>query len=138
MATWQGWNGLKLEIGLTADDDGAQYFHVGYNNVGLDPARRSHEYGGAEETAPTTVNATPIPQARAACSSQASAGAEVPGPYAGKPPGPTDSEGYEGPRPRDPGKETRTSQVRRRDDRRQGRPTTAKNLAKHQATKHSP
>ena len=63
----------KLEIDLTADDDGAQYYcHVGYNDVGLDTGTTLVNIE-AEETAPTTVNATPI---RMRLFSQASAGAK--------------------------------------------------------------
>ena len=72
----------KLEIDLTADDDGAQYYcHVGYNNVGLDTGTTLVNIE-AEETAPTTVNATPIRTRR--LFSQASAGARSSWPYAGK------------------------------------------------------
>lgn len=64
----------KLEIDLTADDDGAQYYcHVGYNDVGLDTGTTLVNIE-AEETAPTTVNATPIRTRR--LFSQASAGAK--------------------------------------------------------------
>ena len=64
----------KLEIDLTADDDGAQYYcHVGYNDVGLDTGTALVNIE-AEETAPTTVNATPIRTRR--LFSQASAGAK--------------------------------------------------------------
>ena len=63
-----------LEIDLTADDDGAQYYcHVGYNDVGLDTGATLVNIE-AEETAPTTVNATPIRTRR--LFSQASAGAK--------------------------------------------------------------
>ena len=65
----------KLEIDLTADDDGAQYYcHVGYNDVGLDTGTTLVNIIEAEETAPTTVNATPIRTRR--LFSQASAGAK--------------------------------------------------------------
>ena len=64
----------KLEIDLTADDDGAQYYcHVGYTEVGLDTGTTLVNIE-AEETAPTTVNATPIRTRR--LFSQASAGAK--------------------------------------------------------------
>ncbi len=73
----------KLEIDLTADDDGAQYYcHVGYNDVGLDTGTTlvNIEAGG---DGATTVNATPIrsapPVLTGKCGRQ-----EVPGPYAGK------------------------------------------------------
>lgn len=63
-----------LGIDLTADDDGAQYYcHVGYNDVGLDTGMTLVNIE-AEETAPTTVNATPIRTRR--LFSQASAGAK--------------------------------------------------------------
>ena len=63
-----------LGIDLTADDDGAQYYcHVGYNDVGLDTGVTLVNIA-TEETAPTTVNATPIRTRR--LFSQASAGAK--------------------------------------------------------------
>lgn len=63
-----------LEIDLTADDDGAQYYcHVGYTNVGLDTGITLVNIA-PKETAPTTVNATPIRTRR--LFSQASAGAK--------------------------------------------------------------
>ena len=62
-----------LELDLTANDDGAQYYcHVGYNNIGLDTGVTLVNIA-AEETAPATVNATPI---RMRLFSQASAGAK--------------------------------------------------------------
>lgn len=63
-----------LGIDLTADDDGAQYYcHVGYNDVGLDTGITLVNIA-AEETKPTTVNATPIRTCR--LFSQASEGAK--------------------------------------------------------------
>lgn len=63
-----------LEIDLTADDDGAQYYcHVGYNDVGLDTGVTLVNIA-AEEMKPTTVNAAPIRTRR--LFSQASAGAK--------------------------------------------------------------
>ena len=63
-----------LEIDLTAEDDGAQYYcHVGYNNVGLDTGVTLVNIA-AEEKAPETVNAAPIRTRR--LFSQASAGAK--------------------------------------------------------------
>ena len=62
-----------LEIDLTADDDGAQYYcHVGYTNVGLNTGITLVNIA-PKETAPTTVNAAPI---RMRLFSQASAGAK--------------------------------------------------------------
>lgn len=64
----------KLEIDLTADDDGAQYYcHVGYNDVGLDTGVTLVNIA-AEETKPTTVNAAPVRTRR--LFSQASADAK--------------------------------------------------------------
>lgn len=49
-----------LELDLTANDDGAQYYcHVGYNDVGLDTGITLVNIA-PEKTEPTTVNATPI------------------------------------------------------------------------------
>ncbi len=74
MATSRAGTAAKLEIDLTADDDGAQYYcHVGYNDVGLNTGTTLVNIE-AEETAPTTVNATPIRTRR--LFSQASAGAK--------------------------------------------------------------
>ena len=63
-----------LELDLTTNDDGAQYYcHVGYNNVGLDTGVTLVNIA-AEEKAPETVNAAPIRTRR--LFSQASAGAK--------------------------------------------------------------
>lgn len=63
-----------LKLDLTTNDDGAQYYcHVGYNNVGLDTGITLVNIA-PKETAPTTVNATPIRTRR--LFSQASAGAK--------------------------------------------------------------
>ena len=88
----------KLEIDLTADDDGAQYYcHVGYNDVGLDTGTTLVNIE-AEETAPTTVNATPIRTRR--LFSQASAGAKKFLDHTlVNTAGPTDSEGSKDPAP---------------------------------------
>ena len=53
----------KLEIDLTANDDGAQYYcHVGYNDVGLDTGITLVNIAPdqPDQTALTTVNVTPI------------------------------------------------------------------------------
>lgn len=73
----------KLEIDLTADDDGAQYYcHVGYNDVGLDTGTTLVNIE-AEETGAHNGERHPDPHAppvlTGKCGRQ-----EVPGPYAGK------------------------------------------------------
>lgn len=85
-----------LEIDLTADDDGAQYYcHVGYNDVGLDTGVTLVNIA-AEETKPTTVNAAPIRTRR--LFSQASADAKKFLDHTlVNTAGPTDSEGSKGP-----------------------------------------
>ena len=50
----------KLEIDLTADDDGAQYYcHVGYNDVGLDTGVTLVNIA-TEETAPIPLAESPL------------------------------------------------------------------------------
>ena len=110
----------KLEIDLTADDDGAQYYcHVGYNDVGLDTG-----------TTPTTVNATPIRTRR--LFSQASAGAKKFLDHTlVNTAGPTDSEGSKDPEtpetPTNPDKSKSDNGAKT--DTKVKTTTTAKNLA---------
>lgn len=120
----------KLEIDLTADDDGALYYcHVGYNDVGLDTGTTLVNIE-AEETAPTTVNATPI---RTRCLfSQASAGAKKFLDHTlVNTAGPTDSEGSKDPEtpetPTNPDKPKSDNGAKT--DTKVKTTTTAKNLA---------
>lgn len=120
----------KLEIDLTADDDGAQYYcHVGYNDVGLDTGTTLVNIE-AEETAPTTVNATPIRTRR--LFSQASAGAKKFLDHTlVNTAGPTDSEGSKDPEtpetPTNPDKPKSDNGAKT--DTKVKTTTTAKNLA---------
>lgn len=120
----------KLEIDLTADDDGAQYYcHVGYNDVGLDTGTTLVNIA-AEETAPTTVNATPIRTRR--LFSQASAGAKKFLDHTlVNTAGPTDSEGSKDPEtpttPTNPDKPKSDNGAKT--DTKVKTTTTAKNLA---------
>lgn len=120
----------KLEIDLTADDDGAQYYcHVGYNDVGLDTGTTLVNIE-AEETAPTTVNATPIRTRR--LFSQASAGAKKFLDHTlVNTAGPTDSEGSKDPEtpetPTNPDKPKSDNGAKT--DTKTKTTTTAKNLA---------
>ena len=120
----------KLEIDLTADDDGAQYCcHVGYNDVGLDTGTTLVNIE-AEETAPTTVNATPIRTRR--LFSQASAGAKKFLDHTlVNTAGPTDSEGSKDPEtpetPTNPDKPKSDNGAKT--DTKAKTTTTAKNLA---------
>ena len=124
----------KLEIDLTADDDGAQYYcHVGYNDVGLDTGTTLVNIE-AEETAPTTVNATPIRTRR--LFSQASAGAKKFLDHTlVNTAGPTDFEGSKDPEtpttPETPETPTNPDKPKTDDETKTGAKatTTAKNLA---------
>ena len=119
-----------LEIDLTADDDGAQYYcHVGYNDVGLDTGTTLVNIE-AEETAPTTVNATPIRTRRLFL--QASAGAKKFLDHTlVNTAGPTDSEGSKDPEtpetPTNPDKPKSDNGAKT--DTKVKTTTTAKNLA---------
>lgn len=119
-----------LGIDLTADDDGAQYYcHVGYNDVGLDTGTTLVNIE-AEETAPTTVNATPIRTRR--LFSQASAGAKKFLDHTlVNTAGPTDSEGSKDPEtpetPTNPDKPKSDNGAKT--DTKVKTTTTAKNLA---------
>ena len=119
-----------LGIDLTADDDGAQYYcHVGYNDVGLDTGVTLVNIA-TEETAPTTVNATPIRTRR--LFSQASAGAKKFLDHTlVNTAGPTDSEGSKDPEtpetPTNPDKPKSDNGAKT--DTKVKTTTTAKNLA---------
>lgn len=118
-----------LGIDLTADDDGAQYYcHVGYNDVGLDTGVTLVNIK-AEETAPTTVNATPI---RMRLFKRASAGAKKFLDHTlVNTAGPTDSEGSKDPEtpetPTNPDKPKSDNGAKT--DTKVKTTTTAKNLA---------
>ena len=117
-------------IDLTADDDGAQYYcHVGYNDVGLDTGITLVNIA-PKETAPTTVNATPIRTRR--LFSQASAGAKKFLDHTlVNTAGPTDSEGSKDPEtpetPTNPDKPKSDNGAKT--DTKVKTTTTAKNLA---------
>lgn len=119
-----------LEIDLTAEDDGAQYYcHVGYNNVGLDTGVTLVNIA-AEEKAPETVNAAPIRTRR--LFSQASAGAKKFLDHTlVNTAGPTDSEGSKDPEtpetPTNPDKPKSDNGAKT--DTKVKTTTTAKNLA---------
>ena len=120
-----------LEIDLTADDDGAQYYcHVGYTNVGLDTGVTLVNIA-AEETKPTTVNAAPIRTRR--LFSQASAGAKKFLDHTlVNTAGPTDSEGSKDPEtPTTPETPTNPDKPKTDDGTKTGAKatTSAKNLA---------
>lgn len=121
----------KLEIDLTADDDGAQYYcHVGYNDVGLDTGVTLVNIA-AEETKPTTVNAAPVRTRR--LFSQASEGAKKFLDHTlVNTAGPTDSEGSKDPEtPTTPETPTNPDKPKTDDGTKTGAKatTSAKNLA---------